>query len=254
MRQRTINMIPTADGRYMPARVGLGGMETAMRSLVMLGRYRLGAAGMVPAAQSIQQMVSAAAVQYGVDPALALAVASAESGFNQNVVSGAGAIGVMQLMPATAAGLGVNPQNLQQNISGGVRYLAQLLAQFGDPAVAVAAYNAGPGNVSAALSSSGGAGWLALLPAETQNYVPKVLSLAGPQYVAAYQASSSGSSGTTDTQNSFTTGAIVPLDDSGGGTVDTSAAIPAIGLDTNTLLLLGALAVGGYLLVQSLSD
>jgi hypothetical protein len=255
MRQRTINLVRMPDGSFQPARVGLGAMETAMRSMVLLGRYRLGAGGMVPAAQTIQGMVAAAAAQFGVDPALALAVAQQESGFNQNRISSAGAIGVMQLEPTTAAGLGVDPRNLQQNISGGVKYLAQQLAQFGDPAEAVAAYNAGPSSVMRAIVQ-GGPAWLSLLPSETQAYVPSVLSLAGGSYVAAYQAQAQGSSGATETTPAELPPALI---DSTGITavdstvMDASAVpLPTLGLDTNTLLLLGALAIGGYLLMREL--
>lgn len=118
---------------------------------------------------NVQTLVSNAAVQYGIDPALALAVAKQESGFNQNAISPAGAIGVMQLMPATAAGLGVDPTNLNQNISGGVSLLASLLRQYdGNTALALAAYNAGPG----AVATYGG------VPpyAETQNYVTSIMA------------------------------------------------------------------------------
>lgn len=115
---------------------------------------------------SIQSQVADAAGRYGVDPALALAVAKNESSFDPDALSPTGAIGVMQLMPATAADLGVNPYDTSQNIDGGVRYLASLLDQFGDPATAIAAYNAGPGRVS-----RGGA-----LPEETTTYVSRVMA------------------------------------------------------------------------------
>ncbi len=117
---------------------------------------------------SVQSQVSAAANRYGVPEWLALAVAKTESAFNPSARSSAGAIGVMQLMPGTAADLGVNPNDTGQNIDGGVRYLSQLLAKFnGDTSLALAAYNAGPG----AVSKYGG------VPpyAETQNYVSKIL-------------------------------------------------------------------------------
>jgi soluble lytic murein transglycosylase-like protein len=95
-----------------------------------------------------QELIREAAIRYGVDPALALAVAQQESGFDQSARGNAGEVGVFQLMPGTAADLGVNPYDLAQNIDGGVRYLARQLATFGDTQTALAAYNAGPGNVS----------------------------------------------------------------------------------------------------------
>lgn len=121
----------------------------------------------------IPTLVAQTAVQYGVDPSLALGVAAAESNFNPNAVSSAGAIGVMQLEPGTAVGLGVNPYDVAQNIQGGVRYLAQQLARFGDVVAALAAYDWGPGAVANAIATYG-AGWLSHAPGETQNYVAKI--------------------------------------------------------------------------------
>ncbi|WP_283608767.1 lytic transglycosylase domain-containing protein [Faecalispora anaeroviscerum] len=115
---------------------------------------------------------------YGVPVNLLKAVAKAESDFNPNVVSSAGAQGVMQLMPSTARSLGVSdPFDAEQNIMGGANYLSQLLREFnGDTTLAVAAYNAGSGSVK----KYGG------VPpyAETQNYVEKVLGLSGSQLTA----------------------------------------------------------------------
>jgi soluble lytic murein transglycosylase-like protein len=93
--------------------------------------------------------VAAAAAEFGVDPALLRAVMHAESAFNPNAISNAGAQGLMQLMPATASDVGVsNPFDAMQNIRGGARYLSLLLHQFnGDERLATAAYNAGPLNV-----------------------------------------------------------------------------------------------------------
>lgn len=100
----------------------------------------------------IDGLVDRYSAQYGVDPNLVVEVMRQESGFKQGVRSPAGAIGLMQLLPGTASMLGVNPQNLEQNVKGGVKYLAQLLDQFeGDVQLALAGYNAGPGRAFRAL-------------------------------------------------------------------------------------------------------
>ena len=108
-----------------------------------------------------------AGAKYGVDPTLLAAVAKAESGFNPAAVSPAGARGLMQIMPSTAAGLGVDPMDPAQAVDGAARLLKQNLDSFGSVDLAVAAYNAGGG----AVQRYGG------IPpyAETQNYVRKVL-------------------------------------------------------------------------------
>jgi soluble lytic murein transglycosylase-like protein len=95
---------------------------------------------------SIQQLIASTANQYGIPPSIALAVAQIESGFNQSAVNAGGDTGVMQISPATAVTLGIDPTDLNQNVQGGVSYLAKLYAQFGDWGTALAAYNCGPGN------------------------------------------------------------------------------------------------------------
>ena len=133
------------------------------------------------AATPYDGMITSAATKHGVDPALLKALIRQESNFNPNARSPAGASGLTQLMPATAAGLGVSdPTDPAQAIEGGAKYLRQQLDRFGnDPAKALAAYNAGPG----AVQRFGG------VPpyAETQNYVQKVLGFA-----REYGASSAG--------------------------------------------------------------
>jgi soluble lytic murein transglycosylase-like protein len=104
--------------------------------------------------------------RYGIDPSILAAMASQESGFNAGAVSAAGAQGLMQFMPATAQGLGVNPLDPASAVDGAARYLSSLKQQFGSTDLALAAYNAGPKTVS----RYGG------IPpyAETQSYVSAV--------------------------------------------------------------------------------
>ncbi|RBY86067.1 NlpC/P60 family protein [Blastococcus sp. TF02A-26] len=111
-----------------------------------------------------------AGARHGVEPALLAAVAKTESGFDSSAVSPAGATGLMQFMPATARGLGVDPRNPASAVDGAARYLRQLTDQFGSTDLALAAYNAGPGAVSRA-------GGIPPYP-ETRSYVSKVLSAA----------------------------------------------------------------------------
>jgi soluble lytic murein transglycosylase-like protein len=117
----------------------------------------------------IDALVSQNADIWQVDPALIKSVIANESSFNANATSPVGAQGLMQLMPETAAALGVrNPYDPAQNVAGGTRYLRSLLDRFkGDTRLAVAAYNAGPGAVEQ---------YGDVPPyAETQSYVKNVL-------------------------------------------------------------------------------
>lgn len=94
-------------------------------------------------------LIEQAAAANNLDPALVAAVARAESGFRVDAGSPAGARGLMQLMPSTAAGLGVTDiLDPAQNLNAGARYLRMQLDRFGDTRLALAAYNAGPGAVS----------------------------------------------------------------------------------------------------------
>lgn len=95
----------------------------------------------------IKAIVKEISLDFGLDPKFVLAVIEVESGFNPSAVSPAGAIGLMQLMPETANGLGVDPWDVRQNIYGGIKYLRFQLDRFNSAELALAAYNAGPGAV-----------------------------------------------------------------------------------------------------------
>ncbi len=106
--------------------------------------------------------ISAVAKKYELEPALVAALMEQESGGNPNAISRAGAIGLMQLMPKTARGLGVNPFDPVQNLEGGAKYIKLQLDRFGNLPDALVAYNAGPSRVGKPLFS------------ETQGYVHSV--------------------------------------------------------------------------------
>ncbi len=120
--------------------------------------------------KTLDEIFAQASDQYNVSVELLKAVGKAESNFNAKAVSRCGARGIMQLMPATAKGLGVSDSfDAQQNIMGGAKYLSGLLKKYnGNTALALAAYNAGSGNVK----KYGG------VPPfqETQNYVKKIMN------------------------------------------------------------------------------
>ena len=173
--------IAEIEGQFNLPQAQLPGADFAARLRAEIDRS---AAGAAEKAHTVQTAAPPAAVQetaraertaptaqkYAVDPKLVSAVAEVESGGRQDAVSDAGAIGVMQLMPGTAAELGVNPYDMKSNVEGGTKYLSELLGTFGgDVRKAVAAYNAG----ASAVKAYGG------VPpyAETQDYVNRVLDI-----------------------------------------------------------------------------
>ncbi|MBQ4114529.1 lytic transglycosylase domain-containing protein [bacterium] len=95
----------------------------------------------------IKENIVKHSVEMGVDPALALSIAKKESGFKHELKSPYGAVGVFQLLPSTAKKLGYNPYYLNENIKAGLTYYKMMYKMFGSTELALAAYNAGPGNV-----------------------------------------------------------------------------------------------------------
>lgn len=157
-------------------------------------------------AKSLDDIFKEASEKYRVPEKLLKAVGRAESNFHADEVSSCGAQGIMQLMPGTAKSLGVeDPFDPEQNIMGGAKYLSSLLGKYGDEKLAVAAYNAGSGNVD----KYGG------IPPfqETQNYVRRVLGYEGEDFSVPEEAISSSSPSGAGTAVLGTESAAAPLAD-----------------------------------------
>lgn len=186
----TVAQIPSAQpaaGQALPisayaAATGAGAIPTS--NVGSATAYPSASASTPPASSSgetgseYDTLIERAAASNGVDPAVLHGLIQQESGFDPNSTSGAGALGLTQLMPSTATSLGVtDPLDPAQSIEGGARYLGEMLRQFGgNTQDALAAYNAGPGAVQR---------YSGVPPyAETQQYVAKVLG-----YAAEYRAS-----------------------------------------------------------------
>ena len=165
---------PVAIRRILPAgaSIDLSGYYNPTGSGITSSSTTAGDPGMaslgVPA--DLAPAFEQAGQRYGVNPLLLASVAKQESGFQTTAVSSAGAVGMMQLMPATAAGLGVNPNDPASSIDGAAQLLSGYLSRYGGSVpLALAAYNAGPGSVS----QYGG------VPpyGETQHYVSNITAM-----------------------------------------------------------------------------
>ena len=117
---------------------------------------------------SVKATIVKHAIEMGVDPAIALSIARTESGFRHEARSSHGAVGVFQLMPSTARRMGYNPYSLNENIKAGITYYKKMYNMFGSVELALAAYNAGPGNVKK---------YNAVPPySETRRFVSKIMT------------------------------------------------------------------------------
>jgi hypothetical protein len=150
--------------------IGIMGTSIVLHSggSIKSGFFSSDWAAQLPAAgQQWVGEIERAATDAGLDPRLLAAMVWQESRFHPDAVSHSGAVGLAQLMPGTADGLDVDPWDPVQNLSGGARYLAWTIEEFGSVELGLAAYNAGPGRVREADG----------IPniAETQAYVPRVL-------------------------------------------------------------------------------
>ena len=127
--------------RLQPGGGNRAGVEIQLSGTSNIPAYRGKRSDYIPHAR-------AAARKYGIPEDLFLRLVQQESGWNPNARSHKGATGLAQLMPGTAAKLGVNPHDPVQNLHGGARYLRMMYNQFGNWRLALAAYNAGPGAVA----------------------------------------------------------------------------------------------------------
>ncbi|MGQ9519432.1 MAG: lytic transglycosylase domain-containing protein [Candidatus Fervidibacter sp.] len=169
-------------GRQMPSRGLTSSLQSRLSSLDpvemevarLLPHYKAAAKFFNPnlsdeMAETIATSILKSSIRNGVDPRLVVAVIACESSFKPEAIGKKGEIGLGQLKPETAEGLGVNPYDPVQNIDGCVRYLKQQLDRFGSVELALAAYNAGPN----AVAKAGGIPQNGITP----RYVQKVLDL-----------------------------------------------------------------------------
>jgi len=146
------------DGAVMRLQISQGAVEIPANSVATIEVEDYTPPPIVPAPApepqrdlTTQELITRAAIHNGLPPEIVRSVAKAESGYHVDAVSPKGAIGLMQLMPSTAAALNADPHDPAQNVEAGARYLRDLLLKYeNDPhqvSKALAAYNAGPGAV-----------------------------------------------------------------------------------------------------------
>lgn len=141
------------------------------KMITIMGLALILACGQANAAtvEEVKATIVNQAIELGIDPALALSIAKVESNFRMEARSACGAVGIFQLMPTTARKIGINPYSMADNIRGGLKYYLMMYRMFGSVELALAAYNAGPGNVKK---------YNAVPPfGETQRFVQKIIAL-----------------------------------------------------------------------------
>ena len=178
-----VQTLPNRSTAPVPAETGLRAMPATAADAQGLSMQPVGSVESHVQSGDLQAAARAAAQEAGVDPDLFARLIKQESGYRPDARSSAGAIGLGQLMPGTAADLGVDPRDPAQNLRGSARYLRQQLDTFGSPELALAAYNAGPG----AVRKYGG------VPPyqETQDYVARITG-GGPVTMSARNAPGGG--------------------------------------------------------------
>ncbi len=123
-------------------------ITTLLAALAILAGGLINEAKAATTPHEIKDIIVKTAISMGVDPCLALSIAQQESNFQSHRKSPYGAVGVFQLMPSTAKKMGFDPYDINENIKGGLTYYQMMYKKFGSTDLALAAYNAGPGNVS----------------------------------------------------------------------------------------------------------
>lgn len=121
--------------------------KTVLATIALLAILCVQAQAATTPEHVIKETIVKHSLEMNVDPALALSIAKKESGFKHELRSSHGAVGVFQLLPSTANRMGFNPYYLSENVKAGLTYYKMMYKMFGSTELALAAYNAGPGNV-----------------------------------------------------------------------------------------------------------
>ena len=169
-----------------PSIIAIGAVVAILLGLVMavmgnpkiLGgvNYLAGNSSQAPESGDYHALARQDAINNGISADLFERQIQQESGFNPNAVSPAGAIGIAQFIPSTAQGLGINPYDPVQSLSGAASLMARYYTTYQSMPKALAAYNAGSATLNTAISNCG-ANWESCVPAETQRYITAIMGV-----------------------------------------------------------------------------